>query len=158
MDDTDRFDHYTKLLQTWVRNLAFERFNVLDFDTTVKPWSAGGLRDATPENRQEAVEFIANISADYQTNTLAAVKAAFDFEEVDTIILFSDGIPNPREGDNTREGITRWIRQHNQDRAVVVNTIAIGESFDARTNTIKEYAVFLWEVAAETQGRFSTLD
>jgi len=158
MDDTDRFDQYTKLLQTWVRNLAFERFNVLDFDSTVKPWSAGRLRDATPKNRKDAVDFIANISADGQTNTLAAVKAAFAFEEVDTIILFSDGIPNPREGGNTREGITGWIRQENQDRTVVVNTIAIGESFDAGTNTVKEYAIFLWEVAAETQGRFSTLD
>ena len=144
MEQAGRFPEYQELLRRWVLNLSFERFNVVRFSTDVEAWREPGLFEATTANRRGAAQFIGSFTPFGKTNTLGALQKAFDLsdENLDTIVLFSDGAPNQ----NT-EDILQYLRERNT-RGVVINTVAIGRYFQER------YGVFLQQIAQQHNGMF----
>ncbi len=157
---TDRFEEYTGLLKSWVRHLQFERFNVIRFASDVQSWSSSGLRDGTEQRRDEAAAFIDTFEAAGQTNTLAALRKALEDDDVDTIILFSDGEPyrfqgdqpvldpngKPVRGRKAIQEVHEYLEEHS--RGAVINTIGMGNYLD------QEYGKFLQDVARAHHGVF----
>mgnify|MGYP006274046297 CR=1 FL=1 len=167
MDDKgpDRWQAYRDMLATWIDRLFFDRFNVVDFDNNINIWSPGDLVEATRERRTVAITWLdERVKPDGLTNTLAALKAAFAFPGVDTVILVSDGEPtephNPGVGvpmtpEYARRNIDEtlaWVKQQNAGRPdgekVVVNTVAVGNYLR------QDYGTFLQKLAEENGGEF----
>jgi hypothetical protein len=161
--DNEHFPEYIDLLKRWVLSLSFEQFNVIQFNSDVTVWSEGGMRPGTVENRRAALAFIDTFKPQKLTNTLEAMKRAFAMQNVDTIILFTDGSPvlfrdgKPVTGDNGKfifgdrpmEQVRQWLRDHNTPRRVIVNTVATGDYV-----TDVKFGEFLRTIARENGGEF----
>jgi von Willebrand factor type A domain len=154
--DTNRFKEHREFLKAWIRELEFERFEVIRFSDTLEAWSeihsTGGLQQADMNNhRQSAEEFVDGFTAEGWTHSLKAFQKAFSYPDVDTVIFFSDGDPTDATGDEVRQ----WLNEQNQQRRrnpqqrpIIINTIGMGNYFD------KEYGKFLKKVALENKGEF----
>ena len=103
-------------------------FNVVTFSGGVDPWLDEGVEDSGERSREEAKGFVDKLGAMGGTNLYGALQYAFEDSEVDTIFVLSDG--EPSAGDvvdpfEIREHVRRW----NKDREIVINSIAVGGSF-----------------------------
>lgn len=145
MADDERFEEYQQMLQQWLMYLPFDRFNVIDFDSGVKPWRPDVLVTATAAEREAACQFVEGFTAGGSTNTLGALQAAFAMPGVDTIILMSDGAPDK---DQPMDQIHDWLARENKSRGVVINTVGMGLYFD------KAYGPFLQKIASDHGGMF----
>ena len=99
-------------------------FNVIAFDAVERPMRPR-MAKATQKNVKKAKGYVDDLTADGGTNIYAALKSAFEDEDLDTIYLMSDG--DPSLGDITspralRAEVARW----NSARNIVINCIAIG--------------------------------
>jgi hypothetical protein len=83
------------------------------------------------------------------TNTLEAFKKAYEYEGIDTILLFSDGAPTAPDSGvfeaNVASQIYQLCREHPD---VPVNTVGLGNYFDVELST------FLRSVARISGGTF----
>jgi Mg-chelatase subunit ChlD len=68
------------------------RFTVLAFSSGCRVWEKQ-LVPASPQNRQKALEFVRGLTPTGNTLTLGAMKAGFEVEGADAIVLLSDGFP-----------------------------------------------------------------
>ena len=68
------------------------RFTVVAFSSGCRLWEKA-LVPATPQQRQRAIEFVRGLQPTGNTLTLGAMKAAFELEGADAIVLLSDGFP-----------------------------------------------------------------
>jgi HEAT repeat protein len=103
-------------------------FNIVTFSSGAEKWVDGTLAAASEKNRGEAQQYIERLGAGGGTNLYGALKLAFEDPDVDTIFVMSDG--EPSMGEVTDPGM---IREHvaawNQNRGIVINTIAVGGQF-----------------------------
>jgi len=115
-------------LQRCIDGLATKAlFNVIAFNSGVDRWLEDGIAGSTPENRNEAKEWVARLGAGGGTNIYDSLREAFNDPEVDTIYLLSDG--EPSAGTHTDPGIIReHVRKWNENRNVVIHCIAVGGS------------------------------
>lgn len=133
-------DHLSKL----VRDYPFEKFNIVRFGGTVEVWRPNDLAVATTPNRNVAVrEFIGKFTPDGGTPTLKAIKAAYALPGVDTILIYTDGMPS---GDKEEQNAV--IDYAASKKSVVVNTIAIGPG---------RHHKFMHELAEVTGGTYQNL-
>ena len=139
-----RFAEYQQLLKQWLMYLPLERFNVIDFDSGVKPWRPGVLVTATAAEREAACQFVEGFTAGGGTNTLGALQAAFAMPGVDTIILMSDGRPSGPMAD-----IHNWLKNANSSGRIIINTVAMGTYFDEET-----FGPFMQKIASDHGGSF----
>jgi hypothetical protein len=87
------------------------------------------------------------------TNTLAALERAYEYERVDSIVLFTDGAPllstTPRGSlldTRMRDAIYRLV---DRNRSVPLNVIGLGNFYGQRP-----FTEFLLELARRTDGAF----
>ena len=73
-------------------------FTVVAYSSGCRLWEKA-MVPATPANRQRAVEFVRGLTPLGNTLTLTAMRAGFDLEGADAIVLLSDGFPT--ETDHT---------------------------------------------------------
>lgn len=103
-------------------------FNIITFSSGAEKWIDGSLAAANQKNREEAQLYIERLGAGGGTNLYGSLKLAFEDPDVDTIFVMSDG--EPSMGEVTDPGM---IREHvaawNQNRGIVINTIAVGGQF-----------------------------
>ncbi len=155
---TPRFGEYKGTLKSWISFLPLSRLAVIDFDNKVRTFRSGFI-DATLENRQAACTFVDAFKADGTTDTLAALKAAFALEGIDTVVLLSDGEPTaplPRGGgraspDDIRKNIElveKWLKENNSSGKVAINCVAMGNYFNTA------YGEFLQRIARDHDGMF----
>ncbi len=99
-------------------------------------------------NRAALMQQLAAVQPAGWTNTLEALRKAYEYQ-VDTILLFSDGAPtNPNSGrfdEQVAQRIYALCRQHDD---VPINSIGLGNYFDQSLST------FLRTVARLTGGTF----
>ncbi len=101
---------------------------------------------ATPGARRSAVRFLAKRAQDGRTNIYDSLVLALADDDVDTLVLVTDGAPS--EGARTtRTDIINGLREMNRYRLVRVHTVEIG----AR-NTSPRWRGFLADIAAATGG------
>ena len=67
-------------------------FNIMTFDSSVRCWSEG-LRQATPENIANAVDFVKRLAPGGATNLTGALETALNLPDISAIYLLTDGAP-----------------------------------------------------------------
>ncbi len=100
-------------------------FNIIVFSSDVERWLDGGIAESNASAKEEAMEFVERLVAGGGTNVFAALEEAFRDPEVDSIFVLSDGEPSvgaERDAWRIREIVAQW----NENRGVVVHTIAVG--------------------------------
>lgn len=104
-------------------------FNVIIFSSGVERWTDGALVPCDDTHRADALTYVDKLQAGGGTNLYDSLKDAFTDPEVDTIFVMSDGEPSAGEVTEPlviREHVASW----NQNRRVVINTIAVGGQFN----------------------------
>jgi hypothetical protein len=105
---------------------------------------------SAPQNRSKLLVLFDRLSPQGNTNTLAALRAAYAYPGVDTIFLFSDGEPD--SGGNVfdhrmAKQVHALCRKHGT--TVPINTVGLGNYLGNRN-----LGSFLETVARETGGTF----
>jgi hypothetical protein len=103
-------------------------FNIEIFSSDVERWLENGVAQFSKSNKDEAKAYVSKLGANGGTNLYGAMKDAFRDPDVDTIFVLSDG--EPSVGDETDQAIIRArVKEWNLHRGIVINTIAVGGSF-----------------------------
>jgi hypothetical protein len=143
------------IIDTWIRHLKFDKAALIVFNDTVNVFpSEGGYLDfASPTNalfaREEMLAYLRGIEPAGNTNTLSALRRAYAYQDVDTILIFSDGFPDRGRNRFDREmanAIYALCRSHG--REIPINVIGVGRYLDRRLGE------FLTTVARLTAGAF----
>ena len=104
-------------------------FNMVVFSGGVDKWLPEGIADSKGTTREEAKAYIEKLAADGGTNLYGALQSAFEDQDVDTIFVLSDG--EPSVGEVIDPGTIReHVREWNEHRAIVINSIAVGGTFE----------------------------
>jgi HEAT repeat protein len=122
------------------------RINMVFFDSRVRKWRSGlvPMKDEAGGYKQEALVFVRYLRAEGGTNLYGGMMAAMDDEEVDAIVLLSDG--EPTEGKYiVPDVILDRVLARNRALQVSIHTIALGEEADR---------VFLRRLALATGGTY----
>jgi hypothetical protein len=101
------------------------KFNVIEFSDKIAPWNTG-LVAANAANLEDAVKFLHRAPPYGPTDMIDAIRAALDTEDVDAIVLLSDGLPN-RGDPSTPAGILAAVEQTNRYRRVAIHTVLLLE-------------------------------
>ena len=116
------------------------------FESRVRKWRPGlvTMTDGAGGYKQEALVFVRYLRAEGGTNLYGGLMAAMDDEEVDAIVLLSDG--DPTEGKYiVPDVILDRVLARNRTLQVSIHTIALGEEADR---------VFLKRLAVATGGTY----
>ncbi len=117
-----------------------KKFTIFTFENDVKKQSTE-FRIANNMVRTSANIFVENLKAGGGTNTLAGLLEALSLNEVQEIVLMSDGLPN-----DSPDSILEEIRKVNTNKTII-HTIAFGEDADHN---------FMRSLAQENNGTFIT--
>lgn len=149
----DRWAEAQEIAANWLQHLNLHECVLIVYSSSVRAFPADGsladLRgDAGKSKRDALLGELRAIKPGGWTNTLDALRKAYEYD-VDTIVLLTDGAPSRAASgvydDALAQQIYQLCRQH---PAVPVNTIGLGNYFDANMST------FLRTVASLTGGAF----
>jgi predicted nucleic acid-binding Zn-ribbon protein len=154
MNTGERWPAAIQVVETWLRHLEVDECALLVFSTDVSvfPREGGYLNlrgEEAAKNRTDMINWLKHFKPAGGTNTLAALRKAYKYRAVDTIILFTDGAPNDGKSSAYDLQIGRQIFQEcAKHKDIPVNTIGLGDYFK------DELSHFLMEVARITGGTF----
>lgn len=158
----NRWDAALATVNNWLLFLPVRRCVLITFSDRCLAFPAEGLMSLTGADeeakRMNLIAPLQGLMPEGNTDTLSALRAAYNYQgtnQVDTIILFTDGAPNPPGAE--RAGLNAFSRQMMTDvlalcarhPGVPVNTIAIGDYYKR-----KEFTEFLMELSERTGGVF----
>lgn len=150
----DRWQEAQKIARTWLQHLDVDECVLIVYSSDVRTFPTDGtLANVRGENgdksRHELLEHLTGVEPKGWTNTLEALRKAYSYEGIDSMILFSDGAPtNPNLGrfdQGVADTIYSLCRQH---KDIPVNTVGLGNYFD------QDLGTFLRTVASITGGTF----
>lgn len=120
------------------------KFNVLLFGTDYTAWKEKAVV-ASPANKESAIQFVKNNSFKGATNLYDPLESVLNDRDIDTIYVLSDGAPNRGKYSSPKE-ILQAVKEINQKRKAVINTIGIG--------VISFTEDFLKDLALQNGGKF----
>jgi hypothetical protein len=150
----NRWAEARQIAGTWLRYLDADECVLIVFSSDVRCFPEDGsfarLRgEQSDERRQQLLKSLETIEPKGWTNTLGALRKAYEYPALDTIILFSDGAPTNvnlgRFDSAVAEEIYQLCRRHAD---VPINTIGLGNYFE------RDLSTFLTTVARITGGAF----
>lgn len=156
-----RWRDATNVVNTWLSHLPIKNCALVLFSDRPKPFPEDGswLR-INETNRGALVAQLNGLRPEGQTDTPAALRTAYSYPNVDTIILFTDGKPERGEssdpknrGRDSGRGSQTMMNDvlnlcTNRQPRIPVNTVGIGDYFD------NDLGKFLRQLAAHTGGTF----
>jgi hypothetical protein len=154
MNEGGRWDEVQRITATWLQHLEFDQCVLIVFSSGVAVYPPdGSLVSVTgPQgeaNRAQLQAYLKAIKPEGWTNTLAAMRAAYRYPDLDTIILFSDGAPTYENSNKFSAEVAQEIYALCRQRAnIPVNTIGVGNYFD------RDLSTFLRTVAQLSGGTF----
>lgn len=150
----DRWTEAQEIAKTWLQHLDVDECVLIVFSSDVRTFPEDGSYANVRGDEGEAVrggllEKLTQVEPKGWTNTLGALRKAYEYEGLDSIILFSDGAPtNPNSG-RFDQAVARAIYTLcSQHKEIPINTVGLGNYFD------KDLATFLRTVARLTGGTF----
>ncbi len=150
----DRWSEAQEIAKTWLQYLNVDECVLIVFSSNVRTFPAdGGFADLRGDEgaavRRQLLDELTKVEPEGWTNTLGALRTAYRYEGLDSIVLLSDGAPtNPNLGEfdqGVADSIYDLCRQYPD---IPVNTIGLGNYFD------EDLATFLRSVARITGGTF----
>jgi len=154
MEQSGRWEEVQRIASTWLDYLEVDECVLIVFSSEATAFPADGtmIRVSGPDgdaSRVRLMTHLRSVKPKGWTNTLAAMQKAYEYEDLDTIILFSDGAPTYENRNDfnadAAEQIYALCREHSD---VPVNAIGLGDYFDEALST------FLRTVAHTTGGTF----
>jgi hypothetical protein len=133
---------------------ARAKFTIVIFGAQkdTKPWKPKPV-PANKKNKKEAMDFVKKLRYGYATRTDLALEEAFKIEGVDSIYLYSDGIPEKLKGGKSvpipQEEILEKARTLNRTRKLKINTYGMASS--------KAMREFLRKLAEENDGEYQDI-
>jgi len=152
MKSGGRWQDATSLMKQWVECLDMQACVVIVFHNHVYRHPQKGVFDFA-NDRDAAIaeirDFLQRVEPKGQTNTLAALEAAYAIRGLDTIILFTDGSPNlDAKAGSDPELIKAIYELCRSKKEIPINAIGIGNYFKP------ELSKFLLTLAEITGGTF----
>jgi peptidoglycan hydrolase CwlO-like protein len=150
----DRWHDAQDIASTWLGHLEVDECVLIVFSSDVRTFPNDGTMSKIqgPDgeaNRAELMRQLKSVEPEGWTNTLEALEKAYEYDGIDTILLFSDGAPTfPNSGrfdPNVAQQIYTLCRKN---PGVPINTVGLGNYFD------KNLSTFLRTVANITGGTF----
>lgn len=150
----DRWQDAQGIASTWLGHLDVDECVLIVFSSDVRTFPVDGTMTKIqgPDgeaNRAKLMQQLKSVEPEGWTNTLDALKKAYSYKGVDTVLLFSDGAPtfanSGRFDPNVAEQIYALCRKYPD---VPVNTVGLGNYFD------KNLSTFLRTVANVSGGTF----
>jgi len=150
----NRWAEAKRIVATWLRRLDVDECVLIVFSDNVRSFPQDGsfarLRGEHGESqRVRLLQMLDTIEPKGWTNTLGALRKAYEYPQVDTMILFSDGAPTNanlgRFDAAVAEEIYQLCRSHSN---IPINTIGLGNYFE------RDLWNFLRTVAGVTGGTF----
>lgn len=137
-NQTTKLDIAKKELISVVRNLQdTQAINIFSFNTIITDFVETTLQQDNkrlarllPTVRPHVNRFVLSTQAAGLTNLLGAIKAALEYQEVDTIYLLSDGAPTV--GVTDHEKLLAEVERLNRRSRVKINTISFDPKEDER--------------------------
>lgn len=126
------------------------QFGLIAYNKQVYSWpKKNNLIRATEKNKRKAIKFVQGWGTDSTTSTGPALVTALDVEEVDTVVLLSDGSPtSPEDGTLVPvEPILLEIQRLNRFKGVTIHTLG----FDGAKIS------FMKALAAQNDGLYSPI-
>ena len=129
MGQSGRWQEAVETLKTWLRHLPVENAAVIAFH--------GGRLDSFPARDyagRDAGEFeailddVGDLTTGGSTNTYEAVEQAFRYDDLDSIILFTDGRPDGKYG--VADVLKMVAIERKRRPNVVLHVIGVGDYFD----------------------------
>jgi hypothetical protein len=152
MNVPERWSVARDVVETWTRYLHLEECVLITFSDrpSAFPFEEGRMLNLSNEqgenNRQKLLEVLRNVQPMGLTDTLGALQMAYQYDGLDTIILFTDGLPTV--GGDFNELTQKIYDLCGLHPNVPINVIGLGDYFD------KELSTFLIRLADKTGGRF----
>ena len=147
-----RWDLARGVVATWLKYLPFEEVALITFNDTVRAFPGNrefiNLRGSEAQTSQainDILVTLAQIQPSGDTNTLAALEEAYQYPNLDTILLFTDGAPYMKGMPDIHKRIYQLLREHHN---IPINTVGLGNYFT------KGFSDFLLRVATDTGGTF----
>ena len=177
LEDPSRWEYVKSTIETWMAVLPMDEAAIIFFGDSAStfPLNEGFAELASErENLIEAIKVRPTPKRE-STNTLLAIQKAFSFEQVDTIILFTDGEPtlsptpsgvqilqsdlleeNREIYEEKKKSRAKeyWSQIHNfiaskeNPKAIPINVVALGDYFD------NSYGPNLIRLSESTGGTF----
>ncbi|MEQ9380174.1 MAG: hypothetical protein RJP95_04880 [Pirellulales bacterium] len=155
MKTGDRWDSARQVMLDWVDYLDMKECKLLVFNDHVVQYPEGDRLlklqgEEGAEDREKMRRFLENVEPAGRTNTLAALREAYQVQGLDTIILFTDGAPYI-SGEQQRydaELVKEIYSLCHSHPEVPINAVGLGDYFSP------ELSAFLLRVSEITQGTF----
>ncbi len=145
-----------ELIQTLAKLPRTTRFNLIAYSDRIWRWKPA-LTEAKPATVTRAIAFVRAQRALSGTNTYAALAAAFDDPDADTIFFLSDGHPSVGRVTDP-DVILNVVRGWNRLRRVRVHCVALLKGLPpAAFRSIEnadDSAAFMSHLAQDNGGRF----
>jgi len=161
MAEHDKWNQVVKVMSDWLKYLPVEECALVIYSDRVAQYPEDGsfLKVTGPtgdQNRELLISMLNNVQPNGYTETLKALQAAFAYNGVDTIILFTDGAPEkppPNNLPSKRKKNMQEIYSFCGDmvkngRKVPINTVGLGDYF------AEDLGAFLLKVSEITGGTF----
>ncbi len=155
MQEGGRWESGKKVMSDWLEYLDMEQCALVVFQDNVRMFPVNGTMltlqgEDGIVNRSKMREFMQQIEPAGRTNTLAALKAAYSLQDIDTIVLFTDGAPFIGTGTARSDpAMTQAIYELCATHAdIPINAVGLGDYFSP------ELSAFLLRVTEITGGTF----
>lgn len=146
MKKGNRWEESIQIVKTWLNLLPIENCFLIPYNDNPDTFQTNKYLPVSgpngKRNRNWLIKQIRDIQPTGGTHIIRALAKAYEYPNLQTIILFTDG----RSGN--MEKIRQLCRNEKQSRGVTVNVVAIGDYFE------EEIGEFLRNVAKETGGAF----
>lgn len=157
MADSGRWQQAHALINNWLRYLPVENASLIVFNDKFQIFPAPNklLPMTDRANRRSLVQNLAKFEPQGGTSTLKALEAAYRFQEVDTIILFTDGKPDDGITPTARlvDEILSFVTER-KNRRIAINTVGLGDYFSSDTGRQSDTFRLLVGLAELTGGSF----
>ncbi len=120
-------------------------FEIVHFGKNAWSWN-GGLVQAKPKSKRDALEYVHSISLSLGTEIYSAFRESFRDPQADSILFMTDGDPQLSLMQN-RSALQRIVAQWNRTRHMAIDCIAVGVD-----------RAWLRKLAQQTGGRYSRVE
>ncbi len=153
MGQSGRWDEAVNTISKWIEHLPIGQAAVIMFSgNTLETVPSRGYADRRAGGLDAMVTQLEDVKTGGSTNTYQAIEAAFRYDDLNTIILFTDGRP-----DGSRHGTSdvlelvvrerqRRLDAHGLD--IKLHVVGVGDYFDQKTKD------FLLELRNRGGGKF----
>ena len=154
-EEEGRWENVREIVMTWLEHLEVDECVLVVFSSSVTTYPEdGGLFTVRGQLGQKNRTLLKQVLAERKpggwTNTVGAFETAYNYDSIDTVVLFTDGSPTkPKSGAFNPEAAERIYALCSRHKDIPINTVGVGDYFKDQ-----ELSTFLRRLADLSGGTF----